>query len=92
MWYCKQQLQRFNAGEAIDVSWWSIYRWADCLGSFCQTSNKERTTIVGVDLLSLVTYITAWLDATQDKMAVFIYNKGGESLLLPGNIQSPLGA
>jgi hypothetical protein len=92
VWYREQQLQRLNAGEAIDVSRRSIYRWADCLGSFRQTSNRERTTIVGVDLLSLVTYIMAWPDATQDKMAVFIYNEGGGSLLPPGNIQSPSGA
>ena len=79
VWYREQQLQRFNAGEAIDVSRRSIYRWADHLGPFRQTGNRERTTIVGVDLLSLVTYITAWPDATLDEMAVFIYNKGGVS-------------
>ena len=39
--------------------------------------NRERTTLVGVDLLSLVTYITASPDATLDEMVVFIYNKGG---------------
>jgi hypothetical protein len=78
MWYRKQQLQRFNAKEAIDVSWRSIYRWADCLEPFRQSGNRERTTIVGVNLLSLVTYITAWPDATLDEMAVFIYNKGGD--------------
>ena len=92
MWYREQQLQRFNAGEAIDISRRSIYRWADRLGPFRQTGNRERTTIVGVDLLSLVTYITAWPDATLDGMAVFIYNKGGGSLFPPGNIQSPSGA
>ena len=77
VWYREQQLQRFNAGEAIDISRRSIYRWADCLGPFRQTGNRERTTIVGVDLLSLVTYITEWPDATLDKMVVFIYNEGG---------------
>ncbi len=78
MWYREQQqqLRRFNAREAIDVSWRSIYRWADRLERFCQTGNRERMTIVGVDLLSLVTYITAWPDAALDKMAVFIYNEG----------------
>jgi len=50
------------------------------MGPFCQTGNRERTTIIGVDLLSLlVTYITTWPDATLDEMAVFIYNKGGVS-------------
>ena len=79
LWYCEQQLQRFDAGEAIDVSLRSIYPWADCLEPFRQTGNTERTMIVGADLLSLVTYITAWPDATLDEMAVFIYNEGGVS-------------
>jgi hypothetical protein len=77
VWYREQQLQRFNSGEAIDVSRRSIYQWADLLEPFRQTGNRERMTIVGVDLLSLVTYIMAWPDATLDEMAVFIYNKGG---------------
>ncbi len=47
--------------------------------------NGPRTTVVGVDLLNLVTYITAWPDATLDEMAAFIYNEGG-SPLPPGNI------
>ena len=55
VWYREQQLQRFNAGEAIDVSRRSIYRWADRLEPIRQTGNRERATIVGVDLLSLVT-------------------------------------
>ncbi len=45
---------------------------------FCQTGNGPRTTIVGVDLLNLVTYITAWPDSTHDEMAAFIYNDGGD--------------
>ena len=40
--------------------------------------NGPRTTVVAVDLLNLVTYITAWPDATLDEMAAFIYNKGGD--------------
>ena len=75
MWYPEQQLQRFDAREMIDISLRSIYRWGDRLEPFCQTGNTERTTIVGADLPSLVTYITAWSDATLDEMAVFIYNK-----------------
>ena len=38
----------------------------------------EIATTLGADLLSLVTYITAWPDATRDEMAVFIYNEGGD--------------
>jgi hypothetical protein len=79
VWYRAQQLQRFNAGEAIDVSRRSVYQWADRLEPFHQTGNRARARIVGVDLLSLVTNITAWPDATLDEMAVFIYNEGGVS-------------
>ena len=55
VWYPEQQLQRFDAGETIDISLRSIYQWGDRLEPFCQTGNTERTTIVGADLLSLVT-------------------------------------
>jgi hypothetical protein len=34
--------------------------------------------IVGVDLLDLITFITAWPDATLIEMAVFIYNDGAD--------------
>ena len=49
-----------------------------CPGPYHQTGNRPRTTVVGVDLLNLVTYITAWPDATLDEMAAFIYNEGGD--------------
>ena len=35
-------------------------------------------TIVGVNLLNLVTYITAWPNSTHDEMAAFIFNEGGD--------------
>ena len=51
-----------------------------------QTGNRLRTTVVGVDLLNLATFITAWPTATIDEMASFLYNKGGGYLLPPGDI------
>ena len=78
VWYREQQLERFNAGDAIDVSLSSIYRWNLRPEPFCQTGNGPWTSIVGADLLNLVTYLTAWPDATIDKMAAFIYNEGGD--------------
>jgi hypothetical protein len=44
VWYHEQQLQQFDAGEAIDVSLASIYRWEDRLEPFRQTGNRERMT------------------------------------------------
>jgi hypothetical protein len=49
-----------------------------CIKPFRQTGSRPRTVIIGVDLLNLVTFIMAWPDATLVKMAVFIYNKGGD--------------
>ena len=67
-----------SIGEISRVSLSSIYRWDVHPGPYRQTGNRPRTTVVGVDLLNLVTYITAWPDATLDEMAAFIYNEGGD--------------
>ena len=32
---------------------------------------------MGVKMLNLVTFLRSWQEATFDKMAVFLYNKGG---------------
>ena len=79
VWYREIQLDKFNAGEAIEVSLASIYRWDVHHEPFRQTGNGPRTTVVGVDLLNLVTYITAWPDRSLGEMAAFIYNEGGIS-------------
>jgi transposase len=77
VWYRAIQSEKFHSGEKIQVSLSSIYRWDVCPGPYRQTGNRPRMTVVGVDLLNLVTYITASPDATLDEMAAFIYNKGG---------------
>ena len=78
VWYRAIQLEKLHAGEEIQVSLSSIYRWDVHPGPYRQTGNRPGTTVVGVDLLNLVTYITAWPDATLDEMAAFIYNEGGD--------------
>jgi len=80
VWYCAIQMEKFHAGEEIQVSLLSMYRWDVRPGPYSQTGNRLRTMVVGVDLLNLVTYITAWPDATLNEMAAFIYNKGGVSI------------
>ncbi len=59
VWYCAIQMEKFHAGEEIQVSLLSMYRWDVRPGPYSQTGNRLRTTVVGVDLLNLVTYITA---------------------------------
>jgi hypothetical protein len=78
VWYREQQLKMFHAGKAIDVSRSFIFRWNLRLEPFRQTGNGPRASIIGVDLLNLVTYITTWPDSTIDEMAAFIYNEGGD--------------
>jgi hypothetical protein len=77
VWYHEQQLEKWNASEVTDVSESSLFRWSGRLEPHRQTGNRERSRIIGTELLNLVTYITAWPDATLDKMAAFIFDEGG---------------
>ncbi len=40
-------------------------------------TNKEYGTIMGVDMIHLITFLVAQPDSTQDEMAAFVYNEGG---------------
>jgi hypothetical protein len=73
----QEQLVKAAAGKAVDVSKASILCWRECLHPYCPTGNTAREQVVGVDLINLVTFLKAWLEAHLDKMAIFIYNKGG---------------
>jgi hypothetical protein len=66
------------ARKLTDVSRASLYRWTNHPHPYHQTGGPGCTTIVGVDMIHLITFIVAHSDATQDKMAPFIYNEGGE--------------
>ncbi len=46
VWYCEQQLQRFNASEGIDVSLISIYRWADKNWRGCMAGSLDPWAVV----------------------------------------------
>jgi hypothetical protein len=65
----EEQLERWDASEVTVVSERSLFRWIRRLKPYRQTGNRERSQIIGTKLLNLITYITAWLDATLDKMA-----------------------
>jgi hypothetical protein len=69
VWHREEQLERWDAGEVTDVSERSLFRCCRRLKPYRQTGNRERSQIIGTKLLDLVTYITAWPDATLDKMA-----------------------
>jgi hypothetical protein len=69
VWHREVQLERGDAGEVTDISEQSLFRWSRRLEPYRQTGNREQSQIIGTELLDLVTYITAWPDATLDKMA-----------------------
>ncbi len=55
----------------------SLYHcWADQPHPFQQTGGRARTTIMGVDMIHLVTFPIAHPNSTQDKIATFAYNNG----------------
>jgi hypothetical protein len=68
VWHCEEQLERWDAGEVTDISKRSRFCWCRRLKPYQQTGNRDRSQIIGTKLLNLVTYITAWPDATLDKM------------------------
>jgi hypothetical protein len=68
VWHYEEQLERWDAGEVTDVSEQSRFGWCRRLKPYLQTGNRERSQIIGTELLDLVTYITAWPDVTLDKM------------------------
>jgi hypothetical protein len=78
IWHHEEQLERWDAGEVTDVSERSLFRWSRRLEPYRQTGNRERSQIIGTKLLDLVTYITAWSDATLDEMAR--WQSGGGSV------------
>jgi hypothetical protein len=69
VWHREEQLERWDAGEVTDVFEQSLFRWSRRLEPYRQTGNREQSQIIGTELLDLITYITAWPDATLDKMA-----------------------
>ena len=81
-WFRADQLDRHQNNQPIDVSDASISRWSRRLLPYRQTGNRDRTQLVGVDLINLVLFIIAHPDAHIDEMAVFIYNEGGSSTVL----------
>ena len=80
VFYRLMQLDKKHNGEDVDASRRSLGRWDVREIPYRMTGNKQRSQIVGIDLVNLVIFLLAWPDATQDEMAVFIYNEGGEKL------------
>ncbi len=76
VWYHEEQLEIWDAGEVTDVSERSLFRWSRRLKPYRQTDNRERSQIIGTELLDLITYITPWLDATLDEMARWQSGRG----------------
>ena len=46
------------------------------------TGNRDRTQLVGIDMMNMVTFLIAYPDASLDEIAVFIYNEGGGNFMI----------
>lgn len=77
-WYRVEQLAKRANGEPFEVSEQSLDRWEIRLFQYRMTGNKPREQLVSADMMNLVLFLLAYPDATQQEMAVFIYNEGGE--------------
>jgi hypothetical protein len=76
IWHREEQLERWDAGEVTDVSKRSLFHWSRCLEPYRKTGNREWSQIIGTKLVDLVTYITAWPDATLDEMVRWQSGRG----------------
>ena len=77
-WYRVESLDRDDRNEEVVPCPKSLRRWRERLIPFRMTGNRQRSQIVGVDLLNLTIFILAWPEATIDEMATYVYNEGGE--------------
>lgn len=82
-WYRIEQLEKRQNGEDVDVSEASLSRWRVKTRAYRATGNKERSQIVGFDMINLVVFISAHPEATCEEIATFIYNEGGDLYSVP---------
>ena len=78
VWFRLEELERLARGEPTTACRKSHRRWEQRLIPYRMTGNKNRSQIVGVDMLNLVLFLLAWPNATLDEMVVHIYNEGGD--------------
>jgi hypothetical protein len=80
VWNRIEQLARRDAGEETVASKRSLERWDIRLLPYAMTGNKQKTQVVGIDIVNLVIFLLAWPDATLDEMATHLYNDGAEQI------------
>ena len=76
-WFRLEEIQRHLNHEPTTASAASISRWQRRILPYRQTGNRDRSQLVGIELLDLATFIIAHPDAGIDEIAVYIYNQGG---------------
>jgi transposase len=88
LWYrslCVQMCQALNWNYAAVAAQPQIAPCEDTLRAWCETrlqpfemtGGRQRTEIVGVDLLQMCIFLTAYPEAKADQIAMHIINNGG---------------
>ena len=77
-WYRVDQLYAEQYGLPVDASASSLWRWKQRILRYRQTGNRDRTQLVGIDMVNLSIFLIAHPDGTLDEMAAHIYNEGGD--------------
>ena len=72
---------RYQNNVPTTASGRSVRRWnRDGIVQKRKTGNKERSQIVGTDMVNMVTFILAFPTSTCQEIAVYIYNSGENEL------------
>ena len=75
----EQELERKAADLPTSASKASLSRWSRRLDQYRKTGNRSQGKLVGKDLFNMVVFVWIYPDATNDKIATFIFNMGGPS-------------
>ena len=78
--YCLDQIGNYGMEVVEDLPCCrrTIYNWINRIHPFRSTGNQERTAIVGRDLLFLSIGLFAYPTSSEDELAAFIANQGGD--------------
>ena len=77
VWFRHLEIDRFRRGEPIVAHRDSLHRWLRRVILHRMCGNKEKTELVGLDLILPGVLSIIYLMSSQDEMVTFIYSEGG---------------
>ena len=77
VWFRHLEIDRFRRGEHTVAHRDSLHRWLRRVIPHRMCGNKEKTELVGLDLILLGVVSIIYPMSSQEEMAMYIYSEGG---------------